>query len=176
MSFLRKLFGLGAPESSAAGETETVRKIAEALDRLEPERARYIAAFAFLLSRVAFADLSASSEETRAMERVVEERLGLEGAQAVLAVQIAKTQSRLFGGTENFLVTREFERIATREQKLAVLDCLYAVSAAEGGISVVEDNEIARIANELRLDRADLVDARLKFRDQLAVLRKADDA
>ena len=57
----------------SAAETETVRKITTALDRLDPARARYIAAFAYILSRVARADLHISDEETCAMERAVME-------------------------------------------------------------------------------------------------------
>lgn len=158
--------------TGAAAETETVRKIVAQLDQLEPERARYTAAFAYLLSRVARADLHISEEETRAMEQLVRERGGLEEAEAILVVQMAKTQATLFGGTENFLVTREFKRMATHEQKLALLDCLFAVSAADESISTKEDNEIRRMAQELELTHDDFIHVRLKYRQHLAVLKK----
>jgi len=153
-------------------ETETVRKIVSALDGLEPARARYIAAFAYLLSRVAHADLDISREETQAMERIIMERGGLPEEQAILVVQMAKTQNRLFGGTENFLVTREFNEIATREQKLALLHCLFAVSATDQSISTREDNEIRNISKELFLSHQDFIDVRLEYRDFLSVLKK----
>src|SRR6266850_8364530 len=91
------------PHDSA--ETETVRKIVAALDRLEPDRARHIAVFAYILSRVARADLVISEAETRAMESIVEEAGELTPEQAILVVQMAKTQAILFGGTENYIVT-----------------------------------------------------------------------
>ena len=50
--------------------TETVRKVIEALDQMDPARARFIAGFGYILSRVANADLTISPEETRAMERI----------------------------------------------------------------------------------------------------------
>lgn len=164
-------FSAAAP-ASASAETETVRKIVDALDQLEPERARFVASFAYVLSRAAHADLEISAEETRAMERIVRERAGLSEAEAILVVQMAKTQSRLFGGTENFLVTREFERLATREQKLGLLECLFAVSAADESISAVEDNEVRRIAGELHLEHGDFIQARSAFRQYLAVLKQ----
>lgn len=160
------------PEESGAPATETVRKIVAALDRLEPDRARYIAAFAYLLSRVAHAERNISPEETRAMEGIVMERGGLPEEQAVLVVQMAKTQSLLFGGTENFLVTREFNKMANHKQKLALLDCLFAVSCSDESISTVEDNEIRRISQELQLSHQDFIHARLAYRKHLAVLRK----
>lgn len=159
-------------ESHSSAETETVRKITKAMDRLEPERARFIAAFAYLLSRVAHADLDISAEEIRMMERIVMERGGLPEELAVIVVQIAKTQNILFGATENYLVTREFNSMATREQKLALIDCLFAVAAADESISTLEDNEVSQIADELRIEHKDFIAIRSNYRDYLAVLKK----
>ena len=161
-----------APNASSA-DTETVRKISAALDRLDPDRARYIAAFAYLLSRVAGADLAISEEESREMERIVEEKGGIPEAQAVMVVQMAKTQHALFGGVENFLVTREFEKIATREQKIALLHCLFAVSVADRSISSAEDTTIRKIASELLLDHSDFIAVRLAYVDRLATRNPA---
>jgi uncharacterized tellurite resistance protein B-like protein len=159
-------------ESSTAAQTETVRKIVDALERFEPDRARYLAAFAYILSRVARADLKISPEETRAMEQIVVEYGGVSEDQAILVVQIARHQNLLFGGTENFLVTREFNKIATFEQKLALLDCLFRVAAAEDLISTVEDNEIRQVASELGLSHEDFIAIRSTHRDQLGVFRR----
>ncbi len=160
------------PTSQPSAETETVRKITEALDRMEPERARYIAAFAYLLGRVARADLNISAEETRAMERIVMEKGGVPEEQAVIVVQIAKSQNILFGATENYLVSREFNGMATQEQKLALIDCLFAVAAADESISTVEDNEASQIADELRIEHKDYIAIRSSYRQYLAVLKK----
>jgi len=172
MSIL-KYFGLEpAGSSQEKPETETVRRITDALDRMDPDQARYIAGFAYVLSRVARADLKVSEQETRAMERIVADHGGLPEEQAILVVQIAKTQNQLFGGTENFLVTREFNNIATREQKLALLDCLFAVAAAEAAISAEEDNEIRQIADGLRLEHRDFIAVRYKYRAHLSFLNR----
>ena len=177
MGFLDR-FGWGggrAPTAApTAAETETVRKIAAALDRLDTDRARYVAAFAYILSRVARADLEVREEETREMERIVHVKGELPEAQAAMVVQMAKTQNLLFGGAENFLVTREFEKIASRDQKLALLHCLFAVAAADRSISSAEDTTIAQIASELRLDHADLVEVKSSYVDHLAVRRPPD--
>ena len=169
--------GFNKPEADhRAGETDTVRKIVDALDRLEPDAARYLAAFAYILSRVARADLQVSPEETRAMERIVMEQGGLNEDQAMIVVQMAKHQSLLFGATEDFLVTREFSRISTREQKLGLLDCLFGVAAAENSISVAEDNVVRQVASELGLDHREFIEIRSRYRDQLSVLKKPTNA
>jgi uncharacterized tellurite resistance protein B-like protein len=173
MSLLRFL-GLGQPASAdpAQEETASVRRIVEALERMEPEAARRLARFAFVLGRVARADLTVSVEETRTMERIVIQRGGLSEAQAVIAVQIAKSQNALFGGTDDYLVTRELAASSTRDEKLALLDCCFAVSAADHDITGAEEAELRNVANELGLSQADLVAARTAYRDSLAVLRR----
>lgn len=164
---------LGIDRATAPGvETAAVRQIVAALDRLDPEVARYIARFAFILGRVARADLAVSSEETAAMECTVMERGGLPEEQAIVVVQIAKSQNLLFGGTQGYLVTREFAAAATREQKLALLECCFAVSVADHEVSGMEDAEIRNVASELGLDHDDFIAARSANREYLALLKK----
>lgn len=170
MSLLRFL-GLGGSKDTSADETASVRRIVDALERMEPDAARRLARFAYVLGRVARADLAVSPEETAAMERLVMERGGLSEAQAVVAVQIAKSQNALFGATDDYLVTREIAASATREEKLALLDCCFAVSAADEDIAGPEEAELARIATELGLGRDDLIAARGRYRQFIAVLK-----
>jgi uncharacterized tellurite resistance protein B-like protein len=156
---------------TSSKETDTVRKIVGALDALEPERAKFIATFAYVLSRVARADMNISTAETRRMEQLVTGLSGLPEEQAILVVQIAKSQATLFGGTENFLVTEEFNKLATHDQKLSLLNCLFAVAAADECISGVEEREIRLIVNELQLTHADFINARLAYRQYLSLLK-----
>lgn len=158
-------------QAESSGDIETVRRIAGELDTLPADQARFVACYAYILGRVANADLDVSDEEVLAMERLVAERTDLPAVQATLVVQIAKQRNQLFGGTDNFLVTRTFGEIADREQKRAMLDCLYAVSAADHSISAEEDQEIRRIASELNLEHAEFIAARTKYAEHLSVLQ-----
>ena len=128
MKSIRAWLGIDASENQ---EIAPLRDTLEALDHLEPERARYLAAFAYLLGRVAHADQHVSPEETAAMEALVRRHGQLSPDQAMVVVQLAKSSNLLFGGTANFLVAREFSQLATYEQKLALMDCLFA--AVSGG-------------------------------------------
>lgn len=177
---IMKLLGLTrdrdtAGDGAAGTSTDTVRKIVDALNDLPAERATQIGAFAYILGRVAHADMKISAAETLAMERIVVEHGKLPQEQAILVVQMARSQNMLFGGTENYLVTREYNRVADRGQKLALLDCLYAVSSADHEISGAEDQAIRQIADELLLDRADFIEVRGRYREHLSVLKKPDD-
>jgi uncharacterized tellurite resistance protein B-like protein len=149
-----------------------LRETLEALDHLEPDRARHLAAFAYLLGRVAYADQHVSPEETRAMETLVSEHGQLSQDQAMVVVQLAKTSNLLFGGTANYEVAREFSAAATYDEKLALMRCLFAVSAVDESISTAEESEIHRIANELRIDHPDLVALRVAHQRHLPGLRQ----
>lgn len=164
MKSLRAWLGLDRPETP---EYAPLRETLDALDHLEPDRARYLAAFAYLLGRVAHADHHVSPAETQAMEMHVMEEGEISRDQAMLVVQLAKTSNLLFGGTANFLVAREFSELATYDQKLALMRCLFAVSATDESISTSEEGEIHRLANELRIQQQDLVGLRLTYRRHL---------
>lgn len=144
-------------------DTDTVRRIVAELERLDPARARYVAAFAYVLSRVAGADMHISEAETEKIVDIVKTHGHLPEEQAVLVAEIAKSQHRLLGGTENFLVTRELRKIASDEQRREILGCLFAVSAAEAGISPEEEAQMRQIASELGFDHQQYVQARLMY-------------
>ena len=172
MSMLEWFRAMRSPASAGHGDTDTVRRIVGELDKLEPQRARYLAAFAYVLSRVANADLHISEVETATMVDLVRRVGNLPEEQAILVVEIAKGQNRLFGGTENFLVTREFRQIASDQERHELLDCLFAVSAADEAISAEEEAQIWQIASELGFSHAEYVDVRLAYSDKRTVLRR----
>ena len=64
---LFKLLGL-SPNEASVRDPDTIERISEALEELEPESARYVAAFAYVLARVAHADWDISAEEVAVME------------------------------------------------------------------------------------------------------------
>jgi uncharacterized tellurite resistance protein B-like protein len=154
------------------GDTDTVRRIAGELERLDPSRARYVAALAYVMGRAANADAEISREESDKMVEIAQ-RVGLlPEAQAVLVVEIAKSQNRLFGATEDFLVTREFRQNSTGEQRRELLDCLFAVVAADHSISAAEDARVWQIAGELGIPHDEFVEARMAYADRRSVLRE----
>ena len=153
--------------------TETVRAVVARLEHLEPDHARHIAAFAYILGRVAHADLEITPEESAAMERAVQTLGGLTEAEAVVVVEIAKSHNRLFGATDNYVVTRDFAAAATREERMALLECMFAVSASDSEVTGEEESEIRRIAAELGLERGDFLAARARYREYIALLRSA---
>ena len=163
--------GRGSAPSAHEGDTDTVKRIVSELEALEPRQARFLAAFAYVLSRVANADSTICVSETEAMREIVQKLGHLPEAQALLVVEIAKSQARLLGGTENYLVTREFQEVATPAQRLELLDCLFAVAAADGAISTIEESQTGQIAKELGFTQPEYVAALANHSEHRTVLR-----
>jgi uncharacterized tellurite resistance protein B-like protein len=172
MSWFAWLRGQRQVGSGSSGDSETVRRIVAELDELDPARARYLAAFAYVLSRVAIADSTITEVETDRILEIVRRTGHLSEEQAVLVVEIAKRYVRLFGGTENFLVTREFRDVASEEQRRDMLDCLFAVSAADDDVTGSEEQQIWQIASELGFPHDEYVNARMAYSDKRSVLRR----
>src|SRR6185503_7098198 len=152
-------------------DTETVRRIAGQLDALPVDRARYLAAFAYILTRAAAADMDISQAESEAIERLVAEHGGLPEAQAVLVAQIARNQSLLYSGTEDYLVTRQFRELSSAEDRLALLRCCYLVGAADETITAEESDTLQEIAKELDIDRDAVNVIRNEFAPKLSAIQ-----
>ena len=163
-SILEFLGFTSGPEST---DSDSIQLIAAELDRMEPGRARYIAGFAFVLSRLAAADHVITSDEARVMERLVREKGELPADQAALVVEMATRQQRLFGATDDFLVTRELQRNTSYEHRLHLVECLFALASTDARIRAEEGDEIGRIARELRIEQADLSRLRSEHRNLL---------
>ena len=178
----RRFFGSAAqaiPEptsmpaaTSAAGETATVRRIVARLEAMPADRARLIASAAYTLARAAHADLDISDDETAAIERELQRDGALDEATAVLVTQMAKLQARTVGGTEDYVVTREFKALSSPDQRLDVLRACFAISAASGSISAEETAVLNQIAGELDIDAPAVNRIRAEYHDRLSSVQQ----
>jgi uncharacterized tellurite resistance protein B-like protein len=189
MSLFRRVLSLDQPASmdlpvdpnaplpvlsseSLPGETQSVHMIGAALSALPPARARYVAAFAYLLGRAANANLEVTEVE-RAEMRQIGEEAGLDAETAKLVVDMSTTLSSDFGATEDFLVAREFKAISTMEERHRLLRACFLVMAADDEIDASEAHLVNRVAEELDVERADLNRIRDEFHDKLSGVRAA---
>ena len=148
------------------------REIARQLEALPEDQAHFLAAFAYVLARVAHADLRFDESETTAMERAVSGLSELSEDECALVVTIAKSQTTLFGGTENYVVTRQFRELSSPAERAKLLDRLFQVAAADGRISPEESAEIYAIGDELGFKRSEVNAFRSRYREQLSEFQK----
>jgi uncharacterized tellurite resistance protein B-like protein len=149
-----------------------VARIARALEALPTDRARLLAAFAYHLGRIAHADHKLTDSEREVVRALIARESALPPEQVSLIVDLVVDESLTFRGTEDYRVMREFDELASVEEKLALVRCLFAVSAADSHVVTDEDNEIRRIALALKVSHDDFVRARAEVREHLAVLKK----
>lgn len=147
MSLLSRFLGIGRDLES--DEPESMQRIAAELEGLEPERARYLAAFAYVLGRMAAADSEVDDAEVETIELALVEIAGIEAGHARLVAEAAHIEAEEEGGTQDYIATRDFRRLASREQRVQLLKCLLQVASADGEITPEESSEILNIAKEL---------------------------
>jgi tellurite resistance protein len=81
---------------------------------------------------------------------------------------MAKLQAKTVGGTEDFVVTREFKAISTESQRVTILRACFAISAVNGSISAEENAVLKEIAEELDIDDGTLNAIRGDYHEQLS--------
>ena len=146
------------------GDTATVRRIVAKLEAMPPERARLVASAAYTVARAAYADLVISDDEADVIERELQDRAARwTSRQRSWSTEMARLQAKTVGGTEDYVVTREFKALGTDQQSEGMLRACFAVGAASGSISAEESADVNQIANELDIEPAELNTLRAEF-------------
>ncbi len=171
---LRLLEKLGlAPHQPALPKGSILARLRQRLPRLGPERVAYLAAFAGLLARIAYADSEISPAERKAMAKLLRERTELTADEARLVADVAARETAALSGIENHLLNRAFNAHATEAEKDALIDCLYALADTDNLISDIEDREIRRVAQALLVPNQRVIEIRSRYRDDLEILKLA---
>ena len=170
MSIFTWLTSLAA-ESAPADAGGALQAILQELNALPRERAERLASIAFILSRVARADLEVHDAEVRALQDILGKEVDLTESDANTVAGLAIEAGHLHGGTDNYNVVRDYGQSASLDEKRHLLRCLFLVATADGSISTTEATTIRQISDELRLDRHEYTAVRSAFRDHLEVLK-----
>lgn len=138
--------GAGAPVLPVDGHVE---RIAEAMDALPEDEARYLAAFAYLLCRVAYADGVISKVEVQRMSRILQDFSSLTAKQTDLVLKLAKHENFKADDEVGRKVSEAFAEMAGMGARSDFVGCLYAVAAADDEVHGIEDETVMRIGEEL---------------------------
>ncbi len=170
MSLLRFL-GIGGNTNGRENEPASLVEISTQLDALPAEQARFVAAFSYLLARIAEADLKTDDAERAAMAHRLETFAEIDADQAKLLVTTAIHAASSNQASDDHLVARAFRDMSDEAERIRLLRCLYAVAAADENISGAEDNEIFEVANAIGVRRLDVVALRSEFKEYLGSLK-----
>ena len=172
MPIRRFLRSLGVREDQPAPpKNPFLSRLNQHLKRLGPDRLEYLAAVAGQLVRVAHADAHVSDAEAASIGRVLKEHADLTAAEARLVVDLIRNDFEVFASTQHYVLNRVINRHATKKQKEHLIDCLYAVAAADHVVLDTEEQQIRQVAGALLLPHKTLMDIRSRYRDHLEVLQ-----
>jgi len=118
-----------------------------------------------LMARVAFVDRQIVESERNLILQSLQNRWGLSGVEANVVAEASL--SEISKGMDYFRLTRQFFECTTEEERLGFLDVLFAITAADGGATFEEIEEIRSIANVLKLTHQQFIDAKLKIPREL---------
>lgn len=166
MSLLRFL-GIGGKSEGRASEPASLAEIGAQLDSLPAEESRFVAAFSYLLARVAGADLRTDDTERNAMAQRLEVFAEIDADRAALLAKTAIEAAATHSASDDHLVARAFRDMSGPAERLRLLRCLYAVAAADEHISTIEDNEIFAVAAAIGVGRLDVVALRAEWKEHL---------
>src|SRR6185295_11598389 len=96
---------------------------------------------------------------------------GLTPEESTAVAEIVVHQASALAGIDYALLSRTFNDIGTVADKERLVDCLYAIATADDTVSVIEDDEIHRVARALLVTHAQLIAIRTRYREKLEVLR-----
>jgi tellurite resistance protein len=170
MSFLQRFLGTNE-RASIRSEPQSMQPLIAELQSLEPDRACYLAAFAYVMSRVAAADRVIEDRELEYMRSALMDEGDLPRAQAELVVSLAVAEAQEKGGSQDYVITRRLVELTPRKERHRVLDCAIAVAAADQCIDGYEEKELRSIARQLGFTDAQFLKSLNRFRDLRSVLQ-----
>src|SRR5262245_31770536 len=134
------------PDGPGPGADPFLCRLQDELRHMGPDRLEYLAAFAGQLARVAYADDVISAEEATQITAQLREYGRLSTGDAQLIVDLLRNELEVLRSVQNHILNRAINATASQAEKETLLDCLYAVAAADHGVSEVEEREIRLIA------------------------------
>jgi uncharacterized tellurite resistance protein B-like protein len=170
LSLLRFL-GLGGSSQGRESEPASLVEISAQLDALPAEEARFVAAFGYLLARIAGADLRTEDAERTAVAHHLETFAEIDADRAKLLAEAAIKAASTYSASDDHLVARAFRDMTEEPERIRLLRCLYAVAAADETISTLEDNEIFDVAMAMGVRRTAVIAIRLEFKKYIGSLK-----
>ena len=154
-------------------KAELIREIQEFIDRQWPRAVsdgaatittrRLQLASAVLMVSVVRADLESRQDEHRALERAVGRALDLHEEEAALVVRVA--EDAVGRGVSFSAVLVRLQQECTLEQKRQLVESLWRIAFADAELAGHEEYLVRKIAGQLGLSTADLVETKVRARE-----------
>jgi len=122
-------------------------------------------ALCVLLLEAAYVDGECSDEEREHVISTLTTKFGVPSDE--IAEFIASGEQKRKDSVDLFQFTRYMNNNLTREKKIEVMEAVWRIIHVDGFLEAHEDHFAHKLANLLRLTHRDLIDAKIKARQQL---------
>ncbi|TDJ58958.1 MAG: hypothetical protein E2O42_07470 [Nitrospina sp.] len=128
---------------------------------LESDQVYFICLFGALLASVAQVDEHFHEEERKALKKILNERFGFSAKEQQLLIEVTEEQAR--HGFDFYEVVTEFNSRVPYKDRVAAVDCFWAIAAADGAISYEENEEVRRITKAMHIPHQIFKESKKKF-------------
>lgn len=128
---------------------------------LESDKVYVICLFGALLASVAQVDEHFHEEERKALKKILNERFEFSVKERQLLLEVMEEQAR--HGFDFHEVVTEFNSRVSYKDRVAAVDCFWAIAAADGVISHEENEEVRRITKAMHIPHQIFKESKKKF-------------
>jgi uncharacterized tellurite resistance protein B-like protein len=165
---------LGLQDCSVAQREKLGNLFAELeqlLHTYSDEEVKLITGFSGLLGKVAYSDRIIKDEELKEIEKILLESTSLSSSLYEAVLDVVRRNTKELKGLQDYRYLRILNEVCSKEQKMDILQALFAVAAADDEIDFHEDHDLAIIAKGLNLSQQEFTEVRVKFSDKLSVMK-----
>lgn len=132
---------------------------------LPDERLYFLCLVGTLMASVAHVDDHFDPAEKKALKRCLTDQFSLEGKELTLLFEVVEEQARQ--GFDFHEVVTEFNRVASHNDRINLMECLFEVSIADGKMAHEEAEEIRRITKALRIPHKTFIEHKVRALDKI---------
>lgn len=132
---------------------------------LPEEKLYFICLVGTLMAAVAHVDEHFDPAEKKALKRCLTDQFSLKGKELTLLFDVVEEQARQ--GFDFHEVATELNRIASYNDRIHLMECLFEVSIADGKMSHEEAEEVRRITKALRIPHKTFIEYKVRALDKI---------
>lgn len=132
---------------------------------LPEERLYFICLVGTMMAAVAHVDDHFDPAEKKALKRCLVDQFSLKGKELALLFEVVEEQARQ--GFDFHEVATELNRVASYNDRVHLMECLFEVSIADGKMAHEEAEEIRRITKALRIPHKTFIEYKVRALDKI---------
>ena len=133
--------------------------------RLPEDKLYFLCLVGTLLASIAHVDNHLDPSEKKALKACLAKQFELKGNELAMLFEVVEEQGRK--GFDFHEVITEINRLTSYNDRLQLMDCLFAIAAADGEMAHDETEEIRRITKALRIPHNIFIQAKVRARKGL---------